>query len=162
LAGFAGPGGHLVTICIVDTSVFCNVLDIPHKNQHRATATATLRRYIGEDFALLLPLAAIFETGKHISHLPDGRLRRDTAKRFVKQVRGAVDGRAPWRTTPIPRPEDLAIWLDEFPERAMCGLSLADLSMIKLFEQQCALNPARRVFIWSYDEDDLSAYDRTI
>lgn len=44
----------------------------------------------------------------------------------------------------------------------MCGLSLADLSMIKLFEQQCLLNPARRVFIWSYDEDDLSAYDRTV
>jgi hypothetical protein len=111
---------------------------------------------------MLLPLAAIFETGTHISHLSDGRLRRESAMRFVEQVRLAVAGLAPWRTTPIPQPEDLAIWLDEFPERAMCGLSLADLSMIKLFEQQCVLNPARRVFIWSYDEDDLSAYDRAV
>lgn len=151
-----------MTICIVDTSVFCNVLDIPHKNQHRAEVTAALRDYIAKGYSLLLPLAAIFETGAHISHLSDGRLRRETALRFVEQVRLAVAGLAPWRTTPIPRPEDLAIWLDEFPERAKCGLSLADLSMIKLFEQQCALNPARRVFIWSYDEDDLSAYDRTL
>jgi len=151
-----------MTICIIDTSAFCNVLDIPHKNQHHTEAKTALRQYIGEGYALLLPLAAIFETGTHISHLADGRLRRETALRFVEQVRLAVAGLAPWRTTPIPRPEDLAVWLDAFPEQAMRGLSLADLSMIKLFEQQCALNPARRVFIWSYDEDDLSAYDRTV
>lgn len=84
-----------MTICIVDTSVFCNVLDIPHKNQHCTKAKATLRNYIREGYALLLPLAAIFETGTHISHLSDGRLRRTTALRFVAQVRLAVAGRAP-------------------------------------------------------------------
>jgi hypothetical protein len=150
-----------MTICIVDTSVFCNVLDIPRKNQQRVEAREMVRRYIEQRYALLLPLAAIFETGTHISQLSDGRLRRDTALRFVEQVRLAVAGDAPWRTTPMPRPEDLAIWLDEFPEQAKFGLSLADLSMVKLFQQQCALHSARRVFIWSYD-DHLSAYDRKV
>ena len=62
-----------MTICIVDTSVFCNVLDIPHKNQQRAEVMATLKRYIEQRYALLLPLAAIFETGTHISHLAEAR-----------------------------------------------------------------------------------------
>ena len=62
-----------MTICIVDTSVFCNVLDIPHKNQQRAEVLAILKRCIERDYALLLPLAAIFETGTHIAHLSETR-----------------------------------------------------------------------------------------
>ena len=62
-----------MTICIVDTSVFCNVLDIPHKNQQRAGVLAILKRCIEQDYALLLLLAAIFETGTHISHLSEAR-----------------------------------------------------------------------------------------
>jgi hypothetical protein len=33
------------------------------------------------------------------------------------------------------------------------------MSIIKTWERQCELHTARRVFIWSYD-DDLLGYDR--
>jgi hypothetical protein len=150
-----------VTICIVDTTVFCNVLDVPGYNQDKDEALATLRNYISERFSLLLPLATVYETGNHIAHVPDGQLRRKAAVRFVEQVRLAVDGKSPWTPTPLPGAEELASWLAEFPDRAMRGVSLADLSIIKLFQRQCSLHRARRVFIWSYDRH-LQGYDRAV
>ena len=50
-------------------------------------------------------------------------------------------------------------WLDDFPDNAMRGLSFADLSIIKEWEKACALNPMRRVRIWTLDEH-LGGYDR--
>lgn len=150
-----------MTICILDTSVLCNVLDIPGKNQDRDAALAKLRDWIDEGAALLLPLAAIYETGRHISQLADGSLRRRIAMRFVDQVRKAIDGESPWQPCPLPVPTELGHWLDRFPDAAMRGQSLADLSFIRMWEEQCKFHPGRRVLIWTYDQDDLGGYDRT-
>lgn len=149
-----------MTICIVDTSVFCNVLDIPRKNQQRDEARAALRSYIEQDADLLLPLASVYETGRHIAQLGDGRQRRAIAELFIEQVRMAIEGRAPWKPCPLPETQDLADWLDQFPDAAMRGESLADLSIIQIWRRQCALHPKRRVLIWSYDRTDLGGYDR--
>jgi hypothetical protein len=150
-----------VTICIVDTTVFCNILDVPGYNQDKDEALATLRDYINQPFSLLLPLATVYETGNHIAHVPDGQLRREVAARFAREVSRAVDGASPWTPTPLPEAEELASWLAEFPDHAMRGVSLADLSIIKVFERQCELHRARRVFIWSYDQH-LHGYDRAV
>lgn len=147
-------------IVIVDTSVLCNVLDVPGKNQQRTECVKELATWIKAGASLLLPLAAIYETGRHISQLADGRLRRTTAERFVDQVRKALAGDAPWKPCPLPVPGELGDWLDRFPDAAMCGQSLADLSLIRLWDEQCRLHTARRVLIWSYDRDDLGGYDR--
>lgn len=149
-----------MTICIVDTSAFCNVLDVPGKNQHRDEARTTLRGFIEDDAGLLLPLAAVYETGRHIAQLADGRVRRSTATRFVDQVDSALRGEAPWAPTPLPDALQLADWLAEFPEAATVGQSLADLSMVKLWKDQCTWFPYRRVLIWTYDSTDLGGYDR--
>jgi hypothetical protein len=45
-------------ICIVDTSVFFSILNVPNKNQYHARAMAELMAHLGEDHTLLLPLAA--------------------------------------------------------------------------------------------------------
>lgn len=116
-----------MTICIVDTSVFCNLLDLPAFNQER------------ED-ALLLPLAAVYETGNHSAYVADGRARRHAAERFLVEVGKAIEGKAPWTTTPLPEMHDLVTWLGEFPDCAMWGIGLADLSIIRLFERQCLLH----------------------
>lgn len=42
----------------------------------------------------------------------------------------------------------------------MRGQSLADLSLVRLWNGRCVLHPTERVKIWSYDIDDLSGYDR--
>lgn len=147
-------------IVIVDTSVLCNVLDVPGKNQQRKECVNELRLWIEAGASLLLPLAAIYETGRHISQLDDGGLRRTVAGRFVSQVRKALAGETPWKPCPLPDPGELGDWLDRFPDAAMRGQSLADLSLIRLWEEQCRLHTARRVLIWSYDRDDLGGYDR--
>jgi predicted nucleic acid-binding protein len=146
-------------ICIIDTSVFCNILDVPRRNQHHAQSLAELEAMVAAGHTLLLPLAAIYETGNHIAHSGDGTLRRRTARVFVTQVRAAFSGEAPWTPTLVPEPEEFIVWLDEFPDHAGRGTGMADLSIIKAWEQQCALHQARRVFIWSYD-GDLQSYDR--
>lgn len=42
-------------------------------------------------------------------------------------------------------------WLDDFPDHAMRALEMADLSLIKEWERQRALNPDHHVRIWSLD-----------
>jgi len=149
-----------VTIALVDTSVYCNILDIPGFAQNRDDVVARLRLYIAEPATLFLPIATIIETGNHIAHIRDGRLRRSSARRFAVQVCQALDGIAPWTVPqPLLDPTNLRGYLDEFPDSAMRGLGLADLSIIKEFERQCELtHDTRRVFIWSLD-DHLRAYD---
>lgn len=146
-------------ICIIDTSVFCNVLRIPNRDQDHARAMAELASHLAAGYTLLLPLAAIFETGNHIAQSGPGRVRRDVAERFVQQVRAAFADEAPWTPTPMATPEEFAGWLNLFPDHAMRGTGLGDLSIIKTWERQCELHQARRVFIWSYDAH-LRSFDR--
>jgi hypothetical protein len=71
-----------------------------------------------------------------------------------------ADSAAPWTISrPLLDPDELGRYLSEFPDHAMRGLTLGDLSIIKEFERQCELHHARRVFIWSLDQH-LGAYDR--
>ena len=75
-----------MTVCIVDTGVFLNVLDVPGRNERRDTVLKQLGKRIGERWNLLLPMAAIIETGNHIGHLSDGSQRRRFAELFCTQV----------------------------------------------------------------------------
>lgn len=107
---------------------------------------------------LLLPVTTIYETGNHIAQNGDGNQRRQAAQRFVAQVQAAFDGSAPWAPTPLQGPDEMSTWLSLFPDFAMQGVGLGDMSIIKTFEQVQQQNPNSRVRIWSYD-DDLSGYD---
>lgn len=98
-------------IVILDTSVFLNVLDVPGRNQDRAGVIRRLRAFHGARAQLLLPLAAVIETGNHIARLPDGRQRRRYAASFAAEVRKAVDGEAPWRATVPPEEDEILRWL---------------------------------------------------
>lgn len=146
-----------MSICLIDTSVFCNIVDVPGRSQQRAEVLARLKELAHERTALLLPLVAILETGNHIGQLSDGGRRRQAAERFVEQVEAALDGRAPWRPTPFVEAPELRAWLHKFPDHASSGAGLGDLSIIQEWERQRELNPGRRVFIWSFD-GHLAAY----
>ncbi|RZK87719.1 MAG: hypothetical protein EOO62_38770 [Hymenobacter sp.] len=151
-------------IHLIDTSGFCRILRVPNmgSDQEHEAALAELgllASRVGVTTTFLLPVAAIYETGNHIAQNGDGNVKRKAALRFTKQVQAALDGQAPWTPTPLPDLRDMATWLTEFPDRVATGTGLGDLSIIKLFEQQCELNPLARVRIWSTDEH-LSAYDR--
>jgi len=148
-----------VSICLIDTSIFCNVLNVPNRNQQRDEVVEQLRQHIAAGVTLLLPVTAIIETGNHIAQQGDGRVRRIVAAYFVDQVQQALNGTAPWVTTPSLDLQLVRGYIDTFPDYAMREVGMGDLSIIKEFERQCALNRMRRVFIWSTD-GHLVAYDR--
>jgi hypothetical protein len=145
-------------VVLVDTSIFCEVLAVPNMCSRVELTRAELRQRIERGEWLFLPLASIVETGNHIAQNGDGRQRRQTAERFVDQVEKAIDGSSPFRPTSPMDLVALRAWLGEFPDHAMRGVGLADLSIIKEWERERELNAARRVLIWSLDHH-LSGYD---
>jgi hypothetical protein len=146
-------------VVLVDTSVFLNVLDVPAFNQRREQMLRQFRQFIEERAHLLLPMASVFEAGNHIAQLNYGRLRREHAERFVRMVREAIGGNAPWRPIQPPILEEIGAWLDQFPDHAMRGIGMGDMSIIKEWESASARHPHLRVLIWSLDAG-LAAYDR--
>jgi hypothetical protein len=147
-----------VTICIVDTSILDELLNIPGwASHHDGVLTAYARRQQGRE-AFLLPIAVLIEAGNHIAQVPDGARRRKAAELFQQFARSALDGQTPFTPTPLPLMPDLAIWLDDFPERAMQGIGLADRSLIALWDHHREVYPSRRVYIWSLDRH-LAGFD---
>lgn len=149
-----------MTICLIDTSVFCNILRVPNRDQQHQNVMRQLRQYVNTRVTLLLPLTTIIETGNHIAQQGDGGTRRKVATIFVQQVQAALDGEAPWTPTLLDL-RTLRDYLTEFPDSAMRGMGLGDLAILKELERQCSLHHARRVFIWSLDQH-LSIYDRKL
>lgn len=145
-----------MSIAILDTSVFCNLLGVSGKDQHVREARAALGHYVRDGVQLLLPLAAVYETGNHIAQATGDRY--GVAGEFADWVRRAFEGDAPFTPARLHDLDEILLWLDDFPDRAASGVGIGDLSILRLWEQQRMLNPARRVFIWSYDSD-LTGYD---
>jgi hypothetical protein len=146
-------------IAIVDTSILINLLNVPNMNQDRETVLIQFEEEIKAGTSLLLPFAAIVESGNHIAHIADGRVRRERAGIFVDQIRQALNGSAPWTPLPFPDKTVVLTWLDGFPDMAMKEIGMGDQSIIEMWKEQCARFPTRRVFIWSVDQH-LSGYDR--
>lgn len=154
-------------IVLLDTSVYLNVLDVPGFNQYRDEILNAFAGRVENGDYFLLPMAAIWETGDHIADLPDGNRRRQYAQILVEQVRAALNGDAPYRTTYFPDSEVFLLWLGDYPDYAQRnksdrqtreGVSLSDLSIIKEWEQTRDRHSMSRVLIWSLD-GDLASYD---
>lgn len=146
-------------ICLVDTSILLEILDVPGKAGRHATTIDELGEKIVAKESLLLPIATIFETGRHIAQCADGSRRRKVATKFVKFIEDALDGVMPFSPVEIPAHHDIRKWLTVFPDEACRELSLADVSIIHDWERQCALNKRCRVYIWSLDKH-LQSRDR--
>lgn len=148
-------------IVVVDTSVLMEVLDIPGFNQHRDQVMEKFNAFVEEGAHLFLPTAAVFEAGNHIAQLQHGQRRRASADRFARAIRAALNDEAPWKPIRMCDAKELAEWIDEFPEAAMQGLGVGDLSIKKEWEALCDRHPLSRVLIWSQDRH-LAAFDRRI
>lgn len=140
-------------ICLIDTSIFVEILNVPSKANQYSEISRILEEKIKNNESLFLPMSTIIETGNHIAHNGDGNQRRNCAKRFVEQVRLALDGESPFKPISFLQSEELLQWLEEFPGFAMRGISLGDLSIIHDFKRLCRQNKHRKVYIWSLDQD---------
>jgi len=155
-----------VSVAIIDTSIFCELLGIPGKSNDPASFRAELKAKVETNEILLLPMTTIIEAGNHIGQCSaSGATRRYYAEQFAASVQKAVDGEAPFSPTPFFDPPELRKWLAEFPNWTTPtdprgrGSGLGDLTIQKEWDRQCELNPSRRVYIWSLD-GRLAAYDR--
>ena len=149
-----------MSVVLIDTSVFCNIVPVPGRDQNRHAMLTRLQELVVAKTTLLLPMAAVLETGNHIAQMSGGgSRRRRTAGHFCKLVTDAIDGTAPWVPTPFWELEILRGWLGEFPGHAMANRGMGDFSIIKEWERQCSLHRARRVLIWSLDQH-LNSFDR--
>lgn len=144
-------GGEM-SIVLIDTSVFCEIINVPGKCNNPRQVFDEVERLIRNNVTLLLPIATILETGRHISQVENGQVRRQTAIRFVELVQNALQNAAPWTISqPILNPVELERYLVEFPDYAMREISLGDLSIIKEFERQCELHFGHEIYIWALD-----------
>ena len=148
-------------LVIVDTTVFLNLLNVPEFNDDRDAVFREFEQFVKTDARLLLPLTTILETGGHITEVKTGGNRRRYAEVLREEVGKALRGEAPWLFVSPPGNTQLEEWLDGFPDCAMRGLSLCDVSLIALWKSTCQKRLATRVLIWSLDEN-LKAYDRKL
>ena len=139
-------------ICLVDTSIFVQVLNIPFMSDNRNQIRNELKVKIHNNESLFLPMATILETGNHIGQNGNGNQKRACANQFVKQVNLAIDGKSPFTALNFLVVKDLRRWLAGFPDWAMRGSGLGDLSIVHDWERIRDQNRARRVSIWSLDE----------
>lgn len=144
-------GVGIGAICLIDTSIFVEILDVPAKAAHHKEIIMELEEKIRGNEKLFLPMATILETGNHIAQNGDGAKRRRCAEAFVSLVRKALNGEAPFNPIRFLDEDQLALWLDEFPDSALRGNGLGDLSIIKDFNTMCLQNRRRGVYIWSLD-----------
>lgn len=151
-------------VVLMDTSVFCELLQVPGKSnadRHQQTRDF-LAEGAREGLVFLLPWATVLETGNHIGQVADGTLRRRVAKLFVDAVGRSLNGDAPWSPSGPLTAERMASLLRKFVEWSTRYESgLGDLSIVDEWEHQCAVNPNRRVWVWSLD-GHFAAYDRKI
>lgn len=148
-----------MSVVLIDTSVFCNIVPVPGRDQNHDAVFKELKVQVQNRATLLLPMAAVLETGNHIAQVGNGVLRRKAANSFCKLVKNAIDGEAPWTPAPLWEMESLLEWLVEFPEIVLQKKGLGDLSVINEWKRQCRLHKARRVLIWSFD-GHLAGFDR--
>lgn len=150
------------SICIIDTSIFLNILDVPSRNNDKERVIRDFEEYIqSEQVSFFLPMATVLETGNHIAQNGDGNVRRKTAQRFCNHVRQAITGEAPYRTSDFPDTGEVLKWLAEFPDSAGRnktpdrheGTSFGDLSIIKEYEKAKFKSPMSEIWIWSLDSD---------
>ena len=161
----------MADICLLDTSILLNILNVPNRNQQRKSVLDDFDVYISAGCKFIIPLVVAVEVGNHISQNGDGTTRRQTAKRFVDMMHSTFSGQLPFEISDFDLKVEWQNWIDEFVDKAGHnktvtksneGMSLTDLSIIKEFEDIQAKNIANRrkhvkVFIWSHDSD-LAAY----
>lgn len=85
-----------VTVRFVDTSVLCNLIDVPGRNQQRDRVQEEFTELVGEGRTrFVIPVTSIIETGNHIANA--GGDRRGAAERLRRFLELAASEEPPWQ-----------------------------------------------------------------
>lgn len=83
-------------IAFIDTSVLCNFIPVPGRDQKRDAVLSEYEVRVGARQQFVLPITAVIETGNFIAQLRDGTARRSTAMAFDNLLRLVQERKAPW------------------------------------------------------------------
>lgn len=144
---------------IIDTSILCNILDLPFMSQDRQVVMQELTALQKDkQQVLILPLAAIIETGNHIAHIADGNIRRNRAEKMAELIQKTVNDEAPWTYygKEFER-EDLLEISKAVVDHAVIEVGVGDLSIIQVYKKYKNVPAIGSIRIWSLDHH-LQAY----
>lgn len=148
----------MATITLVDTSVLCELLQVPGKSSTargtRLLADLNRRWEAGE--RLVIPLTAIIETGNHIAQSEGDRYT--LAGRLVRLLRSAGEDGSPWHVLDLRLGKD---FLHSLCAGASSGEDLAQLAARKVGAGDVAVlverdqlkrgSAVREVKVWTLD-----------
>lgn len=140
-------------VCLLDTSIFVHLLNIPGMGNKKAEIQADMGKKLESGEQFFLPLAAVLETSNHIGHIKEESRRVQCATLFVKQVKQALAGTAPFKPVQFFNEDIFTQWLDEFPQHARKGRGIGDMSIVKDWNLLCERYQGQRVYVWSLDKD---------
>lgn len=149
----------MATVTMVDTSVLCELLQVPGKcsptKGAEVAAEADRRWKAGERF--VIPITAVIETGNHIAQ-SDGN-RYDVAGRLVRLLRVAISEESPWRvlTTQLGSGFLAALCDGDSTGQSLETLAAAkvgagDVAILVERDQFVASTAVRDVQVWTFDE----------
>lgn len=145
-------------VLFVDTSVLLNLLAVPGFDQDRANMAVQLSEFVEAASVLILPTAAIIETGNHITHVSDGGERRAAIERFAAVLEKTISRTAPWELNSVEWSDGyLRMILDgsgtgmTMAEQVVNGLGVGDLTILAEAKQYRNRTQIPDVRVWSLD-----------
>jgi hypothetical protein len=146
----------------MDTSILVNLLNLPGKADRHADIVEQVGQKRHSGITLILPTAAVIETGNHVCGLKDGTARRDRAQKFAKLLKLSVEAQTPWALHRATWDEKLLGYMiagvdtgrDLVEHATMRRLGAGDLSILaerKLYQQSVSTK-AVRVEVWTIDD----------
>ena len=151
-------------VTFIDTSVLLEVLKVPGKSQQPDVIAAELLARVQAKESMVLPTAAIIETGNHIAQLPDGGARRRLAAGLSSFLRAAIGRDHPWTLNGARWDDALLGAICDgargclaLPEMACQGVGVGDVSILAEAEAYERRVANVNVTIWTLD-DGLRSY----
>ena len=127
-------------VLILDTSILCVWLQVPgketcgpeHKRWTYDLVKAKIDAEIEQGTTLILPLAAIIETGNHIAQAPGDK--HGIVNSFADHIEKALDGKVPWaaftKQSQLIGSEAFKETIAEWRKTALAGQSLGDAMIV--------------------------------
>ena len=144
------------TVTMVDTSVLCELLQVPGKSDPargaNVRAEVDRRWQSGERF--VIPVTAVIETGNHIAQTH----RHDVAGRFVRLLRMAISEESHWRVLQTRMGTDFlaALCAGDSTGKTLealtaAGVGAGDVAILVERDQFLAGTAVRKVQVWTFD-----------
>lgn len=143
------------TVYFLDTSILLNILRVPKRCQHAEEVKDGFEKLRQGKHTMILPRAALVETGNHIAHIEDKTVCRTCAEKFSQLIMKSLSGEAPWTYNANQLTEaTLQTMAKCFPDYAQqYKMGWGDLSILsECMDYQRLVGRHTQVKVWSKDQ----------